>query len=69
MQMLQQWVSEFMEAKGVNDLLMVTLGTGLGSGFIVNGEIAYGHDGFAGELGHVTVEKMAVYVAVDVGAV
>jgi glucokinase len=44
-------------AKGVNDLLMVTLGTGLGSGFIVNGEIAYGHDGFAGELGHVTVEK------------
>ena len=44
-------------AKGVNDLAMVTLGTGLGSGFVVNGELVYGHDGFAGELGHVIVEK------------
>jgi len=44
-------------AKGVNDLVMVTLGTGLGSGFVVNGELVYGHDGFAGELGHTIVEK------------
>jgi glucokinase len=44
-------------AKGIDDLAMVTLGTGLGSGFVVNGELVYGHDGFAGELGHVIVEK------------
>jgi len=44
-------------AKGVDDLVMVTLGTGLGSGFVVNGELVYGHDGFAGELGHTIVEK------------
>jgi glucokinase len=44
-------------AKGVDDFIMVTLGTGLGSGFVVNGELVYGHDGFAGELGHTIVEK------------
>ncbi len=38
--------------QGMNDFIMITLGTGLGSGFIVNGKIVYGHDGFAGELGH-----------------
>lgn len=38
--------------KGMKDFIMVTLGTGLGSGFIVNGKVVYGHDGFAGELGH-----------------
>jgi glucokinase len=42
-------------AKGMKNFIMVTLGTGLGSGFVVNGELVYGHDGFAGELGHVTV--------------
>lgn len=42
-------------AKGMKDFLVVTLGTGLGSGFVANGEIIYGHDGFAGELGHVIV--------------
>lgn len=36
---------------------MVTLGTGLGSGFVSNGEMIYGQDGFAGELGHVIVER------------
>ena len=36
---------------------MVTLGTGLGSGFVANGEMIYGHDGFAGELGHIIVER------------
>ena len=40
-------------AKGMNDFIMVTLGTGVGSGFVANGQLIYGHDGFAGELGHV----------------
>lgn len=40
-------------AKGMSDFLVVTLGTGLGSGFVANGKVIYGHDGFAGELGHV----------------
>jgi len=40
-------------AKGMKDFIIVTLGTGLGSGFVSNGELIYGHDGFAGELGHV----------------
>jgi glucokinase len=39
-------------AKGMKDFVMVTLGTGVGSGFVANGELIYGHDGFAGELGH-----------------
>ncbi len=40
-------------AKGMKDFLIITLGTGVGSGFIANGQLIYGHDGFAGELGHV----------------
>lgn len=40
-------------AKGMKDFIMVTLGTGVGSGFVANGQIVYGHDGLAGELGHV----------------
>jgi glucokinase len=40
-------------AKGMKDFIIVTLGTGVGSGFVANGELIYGHDGFAGELGHV----------------
>jgi len=47
----------FGNAKGMNDFIMVTLGTGLGSGIVVNGKVLYGHDGFAGELGHVIVEE------------
>lgn len=43
-------------AKGMQDFMIVTLGTGLGSGFVVNGELIYGHDGFAGELGHTIIE-------------
>lgn len=42
-------------AKGMKNFVMVTLGTGLGSGFVVNGELLYGADGFAGELGHILV--------------
>jgi len=45
------------EAKGMRDFIMITLGTGLGSGLVVNGDLVYGHDGFAGELGHVNVQK------------
>ncbi|MBQ1204719.1 MAG: ROK family protein [Alistipes sp.] len=44
-------------AKGMKDFIMITLGTGLGSGFVSNGEMIYGHDGFAGEFGHVIVER------------
>ena len=47
----------FGAAKEMKDFLFITLGTGLGSGIVVNGELVYGHDGFAGELGHVIVEK------------
>ena len=43
-------------ARNMKDFIMITLGTGLGSGIVVNGELVYGHDGFAGELGHVIVE-------------
>lgn len=42
-------------AEGMKDFIMITLGTGLGSGLVVNGDLVYGHDGFAGELGHVNV--------------
>jgi glucokinase len=47
----------FGNARGLRDFIMVTLGTGLGSGIVVNGQVLYGHDGFAGELGHVIVEE------------
>ena len=42
-------------AKGMRDFIVLTLGTGLGSGIVVNGEVVYGHTGFAGELGHVII--------------
>jgi len=45
----------FGAAKGMNDFLVVTLGTGVGSGLFVNGKLVYGADGFAGEFGHITV--------------
>jgi glucokinase len=44
-------------ARGLNDFVVVTLGTGLGSGFVANGKLVYGHDGLAGELGHVIAER------------
>lgn len=40
-------------AKGMKNFIMLTLGTGVGSGIIIDGRMVYGHDGFAGELGHV----------------
>lgn len=43
-------------AKQMKDFLMLTLGTGVGSGIVVNGGLVLGHDGFAGELGHVITE-------------
>lgn len=42
-------------AKGMNDFIMITLGTGVGSGIVANGKLVYGHDGFAGELGHTII--------------
>jgi glucokinase len=42
-------------AQGMKDFIMITLGTGVGSGIVANGKLVYGHDGFAGELGHTTV--------------
>lgn len=42
-------------AKGMKDFIMITLGTGVGSGIVANGHLIYGHDGFAGELGHTTI--------------
>ena len=44
-------------ARGMKNFIEITLGTGVGSGIVINGQLVYGHDGFAGELGHVIVEK------------
>ncbi len=44
-------------ARGIKDFIMITLGTGVGSGIVSNGQLVCGHDGMAGELGHVIVEK------------
>lgn len=41
--------------RGMKDFIMITLGTGVGSGIVANGHLIYGHDGFAGELGHTTI--------------
>ncbi|HPF00678.1 MAG TPA: ROK family protein [Bacteroidales bacterium] len=43
-------------AKGENDFIMITLGTGVGSGIVCGGNLVYGHDGFAGEIGHTIVD-------------
>ncbi|MDR0843936.1 MAG: ROK family protein, partial [Tannerella sp.] len=44
-------------ARGMKDFIVITLGTGVGSGIVVGGNLVYGHDGFAGELGHVIVRR------------
>ena len=41
----------------MKNFIMITLGTGVGSGIVINGEVVYGHDGFAGELGHTTLVR------------
>ena len=46
----------FGAAKGMKDFIVITLGTGLGSGVVVNGQLVYGADGFAGEIGHTVVD-------------
>lgn len=44
-------------ARGLKDFIMITLGTGVGSGIVIDGKLVYGHDGFAGELGHMIVKR------------
>lgn len=44
-------------ARGMKNFIMLTLGTGVGSGIVINGQLVYGSDGFAGELGHVTMRR------------
>lgn len=44
-------------ARGMNDFVFITLGTGLGSGIVSNGQLIYGHEGVAGELGHIIVRE------------
>lgn len=46
-------------ARGMKNFIMITLGTGVGSGIVINGQVVYGCDGFAGELGHVTMVRGA----------
>lgn len=48
---------EYGVAKGMKNFIVITLGTGVGSGIVINGQVVYGSDGFAGELGHVTVVR------------
>jgi glucokinase len=54
---------QFGAARGIRDFIVITLGTGLGSGFVVNGELLYGSGGFAGELGHTVVDRHGRYCA------
>ena len=44
-------------ARGMKNFIMLTLGTGVGSGIVINGQVVYGSDGFAGELGHVIMRR------------
>jgi len=44
-------------ARGMKNFIMITLGTGVGSGIVINGQMVYGHDGFAGELGHTIMKR------------
>jgi len=52
-------------AQGMKDFIMITLGTGVGSGIVANGKLVYGHDGFAGELGHTTIIPLLSFQMVD----
>ncbi len=44
-------------SRGLKDFIMITLGTGVGSGIVINGQVVYGHDGLAGELGHLIIKR------------
>lgn len=44
-------------ARGMKNFIVITLGTGVGSGIVIDGKVVYGSDGFAGELGHVTMVR------------
>ncbi len=44
-------------ARGMKNFIVITLGTGVGSGIVINGQLVYGCDGFAGELGHVIMRR------------
>ena len=44
-------------ARGMKNFIMITLGTGVGSGIVIDGKVVYGHDGFAGELGHTNIVR------------
>lgn len=46
-------------ARGMKNFIMITLGTGVGSGIVIDGKVVYGHDGFAGELGHTCADRSA----------
>lgn len=46
-------------ARGMKNFIMITLGTGVGSGIVVDGKLVYGSDGFAGELGHFVINRTA----------
>ncbi len=48
---------ELVKEHTFTDFIVITLGTGVGSGIVVNGSLVYGHDGFAGELGHMIVRR------------
>ena len=45
-------------ARGMKNFIVITLGTGVGSGIVINGQLVYGSDGFAGELGHVIMNRV-----------
>ena len=45
-------------ARGLKNFIVITLGTGVGSGIVINGQLVYGSDGFAGELGHVIMNRV-----------
>ena len=47
-------------ARGIKDFIMITLGTGVGSGIVINGQLVYGHDGNAGELGPVSYTHLTL---------
>ena len=47
----------YVVARGMKDFIMITLGTGVGSGIVIDGKVVYGHDGNAGELGHTCVVR------------